>query len=375
MIKELQLQNYKTHLNTTLSLGNLTLLCGGNGVGKSSVIQSLLLLRQSYQKNRLAEGLDLNKPLCEIGTAKDAMHFKAEHNTIGIRLKSDSSEYIWEFGYEENNHGATFLSKNTCPEIETLKKLNLFTNDFQYLSAARLAPQESYPKDDYEVEKNSQISIEKGQGELVAHFLSYYSKRKVISELLNINSEFDDLLSQTTAWEREISNNINLEVKPSGKGFEIRYSFNVKDGFPTEYFRPENVGFGITYTLPLIVAILSASPGALIIIENPEAHLHPYSQSKLMELMTLAAQSGIQILIETHSDHILNGALIASKSFESSKRGIDKSNLKIYSFLRDETKHSTIATEVEVLNGGKIKNQPEGFFDQIETDLETLMGF
>ncbi len=373
MIKKIKLKNFKSHSDTDIELGNLTIICGQNGVGKSSIIQSLLLLRQSHQKNRLEKILDLNKPLCEIGTAQDVVYQYAKEDYLEIGLDINEGKYNWKFKFEDNNNEATFLKKmedSVVPLEEDLKKYSLFTNDFQYLSAARLSPRESYPKDDYEVEINKQLSIEKGQGELVAHFLHHYSSKKVNKSLLSSNNKFDDLLSQTTAWEREISQNVNVKIESLGKGFEIRYNFDVKEGFPTYDFRAENVGFGITYALPLIVAILAAEKYSLIIIENPEAHLHPHAQAKLTELMCLAAQAGIQIIIETHSDHIINGTLVACK-----KEQIEKENVKIWYFDRDENKHAVRATEVQILKGGKIKNQPKGFFDQIDTDLEQLMGF
>jgi len=81
MITHLRIKNFKLHKDTSLQLGNLNLLCGQNGVGKSSIIQALLLLRQSFQKEgRLREGLDLNKPLCEIGTAKVALFGGADED-------------------------------------------------------------------------------------------------------------------------------------------------------------------------------------------------------------------------------------------------------------------------------------------------------
>ena len=68
-----------------------------------------------------------------------------------------------------------------------------------------------------------------------------------------------------------------------------------------------------------------------MLIENPEAHIHPYGISKLAELICIAAEAGIQIIIESHSDHIINGILVQSKRFETSKgeKGINKENLKI----------------------------------------------
>jgi predicted ATPase len=158
--------------------------------------------------------------------------------------------------------------------------------------------------------------------------------------------------------------------------FEIRYQFNSTQAgvVPTNEFSAENVGFGISYVLPLIVVILSAKPSSLILIENPEAHLHPKAQSKLIELMALAAQNGVQILVETHSDHIINGTLVAVKKYET-HQGIAHNKVKIYYFHRSDNHHTTEVTNLPVLEGGQIKNPPTGFFDQIETDLETLMGF
>jgi predicted ATPase len=252
----------------------------------------------------------------------------------------------------------------------------LFNQHFQYLSAYRLPPQESYPRDDYEVQRNRQISIEKGKGELVAHFLEHYQQDQVeFLNLLNSHSPFRELLAQTTAWEREISDHIHVVVSDTGKGFELKYKYDVPNSLPTNEFRAENVGFGITYTLPLIVAMLAAKPGALLLFENPEAHLHPQSQSKLAELMCRCAQNGVQILVETHSDHILNGILVACKRFEQDGQGIDRNLVRIHSFDRDDTTHSTRATEIQVLPGGRIDRQPDGFFDQIEKDMRTILGF
>lgn len=376
MIKKLSLNNFKSHKNTVLDFSNLTVLCGENGVGKSSIIQSLLLLRQTFFKNRLNHGLDLNKPLCEIGSSQDIFYQFADSNNLGISFKYLEDEFSWNFKFNDKNSNATFMDiESFNGNADELKNINLFNNNFQFLSAARLAPRESYPKDDYEVKNNRQISIEKGQGELVAHFLDNYQKEKIAFELCrHCDCEYDDLLSQTTAWEREISKNINVKVLPKGSSFEIKYNFDSKRS-STYDFRSENVGFGVSYVLPIIVAILSAKPNSLLLIENPEAHLHPYAQSKLAELICLAAESGVQFVIETHSDHILNGILLSTKHHETGRNGVNKSNVKIYNFTRDFKQHSVKYDEIKILGGGKIDIQPEGFFDQIQKDMKAIMGF
>ena len=197
---------------------------------------------------------------------------------------------------------------------------------------------------------------------------------RVLKELVNINSLEESLIYQVTSWEKEVSKGVNVIVDDIGKlGFELKYQYDTQLGNEkTNKFSALNVGFGLSYVLPIIVAILSAKPDALLIIENPEAHLHPSGISKLTELICLAAQAGIQIIIETHSDHIINGILVQSKLYEETKKGIDKNNVSIYQFERDEDCHCSVATKVEVKEGGRISFAPEGFFDQSTIDTDFL---
>lgn len=114
--------------------------------------------------------------------------------------------------------------------------------------------------------------------------------------------------------------------------------------------------------------MLSAKKEAILIIENPEAHLHPRGQSKLSDLITRVAQSGVQIFIETHSDHIFNGIrkAIAQKT-------IDKNKVKVHFFeLNDE--NVSVNTEIQFSDNGRILNYKEGLFDQFDNDLDDLLG-
>ena len=361
-----------------MDFGDLTLLCGGNGTGKSSVIQALLLLRQSHIKNRLEKVLDLNKPLCEIGTAGDALYQSAEGETVAFRITdSNDREYAWEFEAEKIRiDELSFLKANRGPERAERLNLNLFGPHFHYVGAERLGPQALYGADNYAVEVERQLSIEKGRGELVAHYLDHYGKKPVMPGLLHSSTPETDLLTQAGAWEREISVGIRMDVKQFAKNmYKIEYFYETKHGISAP-ISPNNVGFGVSYTLPVVVAALSTEPGGLLIVENPEAHLHPKSQAKLAVLLTSAARNGIQVVIETHSDHILNGVLVACKRHEENpETGVNKQNVRIYQFERNEESLSSNCTEVKVLPHGKLDRQPEGFFDQIETDMTEIMGF
>ena len=373
MIKKLKIANFKSHKHTELNTGNLTVLTGINSSGKSSVFQSLLLLRQSFKKGRLNSGLDLNEPLCEIGFGEDALSRYATDNYISFLLEGENEEKLGFKFDVEGKFNNTHIP--VCKIIDTHNNsLNaLFSNDFQYISSSRWANINSYPPDSYAVETEKQISLKNGQGELVAHFLYYYGENKnfsIVSDLLlHPNNSSRNLLEQVIEWEREISPRVGIKIlKKSGK-FEVEYEYKgVGDNQPVQNPKSKNVGFGISYSLPVVVALLSAKPGALLIIENPESHLHPRGQSKLAELMTLVAQSGVQIFVETHSDHIFNGirkALLQKK--------IDEKNVTVH-FLELNDENVTVNTEIQFSDSGRILNYREGLFDQFDNDLDELLG-
>ena len=400
MISKLTIKNFKIHFNTELELKNLNILTGINGVGKSSVFQSLLLLRQSHEANVLQTGLQLNKPHCDIGFISDAIYQGSGAVSDEIEFTVETTEngsQSWKFKPQDKNSNRNFipLSGSTASDSSTqggvvipssggvqnnLSALSLFNNNFQYLSAARLSPRETYPLDSNAVEIKRQLSLEKGQGELAVHFLYHYGKEKKekikFDALKHSAVAQDDLLSQTSAWEREVSPGVNVEPTPSGKAFSLKYSFNKKNDFtPTELFSAENVGFGLSYALPIIVAALSSGENSLLLVENPEAHLHPRGQSELAKLLALAAHCGVQIILETHSEHIINGVLVACKKFENGEKGINKDLVCIYHFKRDEEIHCAIAERITILVDGKVDRQPEDFFEQTEKDLNYLLGF
>ncbi len=96
----------------------------------------------------------------------------------------------------------------------------------------------------------------------------------------------------------------------------------------------------------------------------------------MARLIALASQSGIQIMVETHSDHIINGILVATKMFENQeKRGIDKEHVKLYYFQKDENTQIATYENIRIVGDGKIDLQPDGFFTQTEKDLKYLLGF
>ncbi|GHT38308.1 hypothetical protein AGMMS49965_01240 [Bacteroidia bacterium] len=370
MIRKVELENFKSHKDTKLDFSNLTVLCGANASGKSSVIQALLLLRESFSGGEMGvfNYLNLQTNSVKIGTAKDALYQYSEKNEISFRLSGDSYDDRWCFKINDS-------TKTVIPKLQHNFNGNgimlepsckLFFSP-HFISAARFGPQSFYPKDDL-IDILNQISEKEGKAEYAVQFLDKNRNQDVVPKLC-ISSYDNDLFTQVTAWEREITFGVNVVVVDNGQlGYELKYQFNTDTG-KTDLFNAINVGFGLTYALPIIVAILSAKPNeSILFIENPEAHLHPKGQAKLAELICLAAQAGVQIVIETHSDHIFNGI---RKNIASGK--IEKDNVKIHYFEMGDNS-ATISTEIKISDIGRILNHKKGLFDQFDDDLDELLG-
>ncbi|MCO5946574.1 AAA family ATPase [Mucilaginibacter sp. RT5R15] len=118
-----------------------------------------------------------------------------------------------------------------------------------------------------------------------------------------------------------------------------------------------------------------AQPGDIVIIENPESDLHPRAQSKIGELIARCANAGIQIIVETHSDHVLNGIRLAT-SYKPPL--ISHNEIKVFYFFKELESLSTTIEEILIEPNGKMPLKLlkvkgiTGFFDQIDEDYKQL---
>lgn len=365
MISSLRLENFKAFQYQFLEFKPLTLLSGLNSTGKSSVLQSLLLLRQSYQQDLLPnKGLALNGDLVCIGTAQDALFEDAKEDTIGFDIIWENGlNGIWRFNY---NKEADVMGIASAPTANEVYESSLFSDNFHYLQAERIGPRTYLEISDLQVRQHRQLGT---RGEYTAHFLSIYRDKDIPN--INVNhpkANSLNLRDQVEAWMGEVSPGTRLEIlsNPALDLVSLQYSYGLSNAY-----RATNVGFGISYTLPILVAVLSSPPGTLIIIENPEAHLHPKGQSQMGRLLAIAASCGVQIVIETHSDHVLNGIRLAVHGGK-----IDPKDVQLHFFQRQE-KERQIVTEVlspRIDRNGRLDQWPEGFFDEWDKSLEALLG-
>jgi len=368
MIEAITLRNFKCFESQELQLNKLTLLAGLNGMGKSSVIQSLLLLRQSYLDGFLPDtGMELNGSLVQMGTAQDVLYEDAQEDEFEITIKWDfdaTATFVAKYDRE-----ADVLSVSSSGLARGTFEATPFTDSFHYLKAERLGPRNTNVISDYQVRKHRQLGT---AGEYAEHFLAVYGDEQLHNPILSHQlSEATTLKSQVQAWLNEVSPGAEIHVEPHPEMdvVNLRYSF-VTGEERSQKYRSTSVGFGITYVLPVLVATLSSSAGGLLLIENPEAHLHPRGQVRMGELLARTAAAGIQVIVETHSDHVLNGIRVAVH-----ESLVDPSDIAIHYFERRQTEgrvHAHIESP-EIDRNGRLSSWPDGFFDEWEKTLEILL--
>lgn len=364
MITKLNLENFKCFEKMSISLGNVNIFTGINGMGKSTVLQSLLLLRQSYLRNQQMQGLYLNDRYVNLGNAQDVLYEKAQNDIIRMSYSTSNDDNVtYDFQYRIDSDYLP-LSHSMVLGTEEF----LYDNHFMYLSAYRIEPKELYRISNEEELKNREFG---NNGEFALQYLGIMGDEVVSNDKVIISDKLGNTLkNQTRLWLDKIAPGVSPQVmvNPILRTSEVRYEFIEGKEKSTSY-KSMNVGFGITYVLPVIVAILSAKAGDIVLLENPEAHIHPAGQRALGELLALAGAGGVQLLVETHSDHILNGIRIAVK-----RQQVAQECVKLFFFYKDAEdffKHKYVSPSI--LPDGRLDVWPEGFFDEWDKELYALI--
>ncbi|MDX2303101.1 MAG: DUF3696 domain-containing protein [Microscillaceae bacterium] len=454
MLTQIKLKNFKLFKEeTAFPLAKINLLTGINGRGKSSLLQSLLLMRQSIEQDENTNQIFLNGSYVRLGSYEDIMNSEANtseqpscefffqskyfdvnfsinyiykdniqdnriadiicelnlHNLLTCepkppladqtdvehiynkvifkthKRKKNDMDYIndklhkvyegfysWKFeklfpsmflgiqGVTVNEYKA-FYKPNSDSEkgyfTENALSGEVHFDRIHYISADRIGPKDFYLKENF-----GKFIHVGAKGEMTANVLSL-KKDDPVHDKLYLGEDAETLVQQTEEWLKEIFGDAKFTIDDTSR--EVIYLlFNTK---PTaNRYKPSNVGFGYSYILPIIVSGLIAREGEILIVENPEAHLHPRAQSELTKFLAKVAACGVQVFIESHSEHILNALRIVVKEPEIEINHNDVSVLYFHE------KENGYFTQIPIKSNGKIELWPEGFFDQTEKDLDKL---
>jgi len=377
MINQISLHNFKCFELLKLPLKQFTLLAGTNASGKSSVLQALVLLHQTSIEHEWATRLMLNGNVLRLGTVSDVIDKIHGRTTFEIGLSDEESTCHWKFSEERSQMSMeiqeimvneTKISAPNIlhfllpynPDIPRLKIADKITG-LTYITAERVGPREFYSLIDAQAAR-----VVGCNGEHAVSVL-FQGKDEPVIEALVLENSPPTRLRQVEARMREFFPGFGLDLQQIPNTNAVTLGLRMSDA--TSYHRPIHVGFGITQIFPIIVAALSATRGDVLLIENPEVHLHPAGQAKMGFFLAKVAASGIQVIVESHSDHILNGLRRAVKETPS------LSDLMQIHFFRPRTNDLDQVTSPNLLKSGDIDDWPEGFFDQFEKDINYFAGW
>ena len=373
----LNIENFKCFYGVNIPINRLTVLAGANGNGKSTTIQALLYLRRTIEHCAKWENgenfepgfysidkpnglnVELNGSYClALGNSNYVLPRDYEKDTIALGITNS----IGNFGITyDSNDGELWLEP--IDVIGKSDRSGLFIQEFYYLNAERMGPRISqgikfydYPNAGY-------------QGEFVAQLLgdtnSNY-KIKIEEDRKYLDTPSPYLEQQVNAWLNDLMPGVSVSASYNADthSAQIKVDNFFTKGEPT--IAP-NIGFGISYVLPILVTGLIAKSGSYMIVENPEAHLHPSAQSKIGRFLAKIAQSGVNVIVETHSDHVINGIQISA-----AKNEINAEKITVNFFSQGTGNRQPDIDSISINNKGELSKWPKGFFDQSQVDFAEL---
>ena len=414
MLSRIEANNFKSFKHLDYNCARLNLLTGLNGAGKSSFVQLLLIfkmisskkLERLYGASNEFLGIGYVGKTSEIGVSgkfDDIRYCYAKDGEgVGIRVCCSSrisdKVAIDDLRAASQETGATVVSLDIKPGSGNYIKLVYpMTNkrmnfDNEVAAAAdlynRLQDAHNVILSNFNNLKISDVRIKP----LAVHSGGHENCRLVaeghnaVEYLYNLghrlyldsdnpmrhrstkSSRKSCLIDEVNAWLGEVSPGakINVERVDIGDSQKFVETIGYGEGDLRRTFTPQNVGFGISFIVPVLLNLLTARPGEIVVIENPEVHLHPRGQSELGRLIACAASSGVQLFVETHSDHLIGGVQIAVKEglikpgdvnvafFERTPHKVEEESTKIFTVVRNITMDSK----------GLLSDFPDGFLDE-----------
>ncbi len=377
MITQIDLRYFKCFELLKLPLTNLTLLSGSNASGKSSILQALVLLHQTIREHEWSTRLMLNGNAMKLGTVLDVIDKIHGRHELEIALSTDEHHYHWGFSGERTEMSLAIdrveidgVVSNTPEKLRYLLPHEQDSNSNEiirclqtltYITAERIGPRAFYSLED------KQNTLVVGSAGEHAISLLHLCRDELVMEELRLSGAPPTRLRQVEARMQEFFPGCGLIVEQIPRMNAVTLGLRTSED--TDFHRPVHVGFGLTQVLPIVIAALSIAKGNLLLIENPEVHLHPAGQALMGEFLAHVAQAGIQIIIETHSDHVLNGIRRAVRA-----QRLIPEQVALH-FFRPRSENEAQVMTPQLDSSGHIDVWPEGFFDQFDKDLNHFAGW
>lgn len=373
MIDKIRISALKSIKDLTVECSKLNLFVGTNSSGKSTFLQSLLLLAQQ----------ELNGKYISIGEFREVRNYYMSNQPIRIEVSENKGRKSAWIEFNEDKEKETYNIQTSLDNMSVMDVLHEFEYDnvgksqflsdesgFHYLSCHRIGVNDIYAKN---MLNESDFGID---GEYALAYLLKHESEDVSEELVVKDVDItNSLLEQVNYWLNYIIGT-TLSIKDLKKTNYLQVKYNNNPSNATSealYCRPVNVGSGISYLISIIIACLGAENDSIIIIENPEIHLHPKAQSKLCDFLYFVSKAGRQLFVETHSDHIFNGLRVGVAT-----GAVLQEDICVNFFAMNE-QYVTQCNPIVFKEYGKIVGTNDDMdindlFDQFEIDLNRMLG-
>lgn len=430
MIKTISLKNFKSFKKMEgLKVNKLTVIAGKNSCGKSSIFQSLLLLKQTLS-SKTKEQLELDGEYLTFTNLKEISFSipSVERATIeySFEISTSGNSAIIDFGFKNKKISSHYSPKVNSFSITTKKnqksinflKMKLERDDVPSFLKDVFADNNLDLETSSEFEyfypnlvkisrrdnKSSQESFSAFGMPLTAF---YHNEGYLISTLVNdINNikylgplraipkrayvHFSEVAKELLPsgenaahilWARQ-----NESVKFNGKKLKLKdalnecikvmglsqqitparvgdliYQINLSNNNCSSEVTISDVGFGYSQVIPIIIMCLLSSPGDLILLEQPEIHLHPSSAANLADLFLRFIKDGRRIMVETHSAELISRLRLRVIEEPAIKEDINV--VFIENNTLDAAEGATI-TQFQIDENGMFPEYPDGFLDE-----------
>ena len=353
MLEALRIYGFKCFDTVEIALRRINIFSGTNSSGKTSAIQAFLLLCNNAVKNSSSP---LNGMWLRLGTFDECRNHRINARYFVVGAVSGKEIFQTEFRSADDDSNDVVISF-TDESVAVQNLLSLENRHVYYLPANRIGPEDSYPKN------FDRVNFLGNKAEFIVDFL-YKNRKKVVVPSLIADTASVTLEYQVNYWLGKLFG-IKNTIQDLGLSNSLSVEFSLGNGKPV---RPYHMGSGVSFAIGVLVSCLSANIDDIIVIENPEIHLHPKAQSDLTEFLCFVANAGIQVILETHSDHVFNGI---RKSIV--KKEIANTDVAVHFFQLDENALSK-NTAVALNEHGRVMTHPKGLFDQFDDDLDQILG-
>jgi hypothetical protein len=396
-----------------VNIKDITVLAGQNSAGKSTIIQPALMIKQTLEKPFDAGGLAIDGPLVKFTSTDQFLSGPRRPKNGGsleMFIATDDEEFLLYFGKSENGglnpnemrfkSGGEYYKwtygQNLSLDDPSLDPLiRLFVSVVGSAATVKIVRSRCWlgaqvsesksPNVNVEIAALSPISAQMQQIQSMIHIPGLRGNPERDYRISGVGPDFpgnfaDYVASIVHMWAEKKDPNadrLGINLKKLGLTWKViakrlddtrveirvgRLSAGSRGG-AHDTVSIADVGFGVSQTLPVLVALLAAREGQLVFIEQPEIHLHPRAQTALADMIVEAAERGVRVIIETHS-----GLLLLALQTLISEGRIDPGRVSLNWFTRN-TKGQTEVFEAAIRDDGSYGDWPVDF-GSIALELE-----